>query len=156
VPEVNAAELWAAIREYARYRPDWDTPKGARNQCVNASAAFADFLLGRRILKIQDRGRFWAVESLGVVHGSFHSVLVVGDYAADWTARQFWAEAPYPLVWKLFNNRNDLHVYDGKPYVPLPDPDPGLQDGPEAPDGHHQAPGGDAGQGGARRGHELG
>lgn len=88
-----------ACADFLLTHQEWATPEGARGQCSTASAAFLDLLLERGVITPQ--GQFageWDNEEVAVIDGVSHHVARVRDLHIDWTARQFDADAPFPLI----------------------------------------------------------
>lgn len=79
---------------------DYGTPDGARLQCGFATSGFLSLLVNAGYI---DRGfpgiRWWNTEA-AVINGMDHRAAQVDEFIIDFTARQFDASAPWPLVWK--------------------------------------------------------
>jgi hypothetical protein len=108
-------EAWVALCSFAlRFQdmaPSLQTPDGARGRCQFASLAFLSLLeiqtgvIGNPVLLeldgfIRPQPADHPVE---VTARHDHWVARVGDTHFDWTARQFDAAAPWPLVWMSSN-----------------------------------------------------
>lgn len=82
--------------------PKWADPKGAEGQCYDASSAFARHIGAKIAHYTNPRNAVlseWARHDMENEEGGLGHVAVhVGGHVVDWTARQFWPDAPHPLV----------------------------------------------------------
>lgn len=106
--------LRAAILRFQRnphvLRAEIDTPFGANGMCGWASAAFADMCPAAEAVDVQgsrinflnpdggERGGIAWHDRIGHWSCACHTVARAGRWYLDWTARQFDATAPWPLV----------------------------------------------------------
>lgn len=87
------------IEEIARtFAGDWKNvvsrPETARDRCVDVSTRFRDLLAAAGV-EAEIISGFEMVGDL-VLNG--HTAVLVGERVYDWTARQFDASAPVPLI----------------------------------------------------------
>lgn len=123
-----------------RYAKKWNSPKGSAYQCIEASRYFSRYLAANGIPSTIHA--FYDGTRLGVspgcagfqrlygkLQGASHDMTFCENVYVDWTARQFNADAPFPLVtasavgWKVLNfiytplsvmggSRSDKHSAD--------------------------------------------
>lgn len=75
----------------------------AFNACFDTSLAFSWFCIGggiKRVRVVEVGCPVKPFDVPGVSHRSFvkHFMVCAGRFFIDWTARQFWANAPYPMI----------------------------------------------------------
>jgi hypothetical protein len=109
-------QLQQAIRRYRKLTPEFHTRSGASGQCYEASYRFVNLLKGRGIEAqivelILDERQARDLAKLGYVYPSlydgYHYVVEVEHHLVDWTARQYRARAPLPVVIPLKEFRLD-------------------------------------------------
>jgi len=87
-----------ALDKFAVLHPEYSTPDGARNKCIQASGEFIDFLIAHGFIEEKCRRWEWEVMEYTVVDGLSHHAARVGFVLVDWTARQFDAAEPWPKL----------------------------------------------------------
>lgn len=102
--------LWTRLlAEFAAQHPQYGTPAGAHNRCVEASSAFCDFVLDAGLPAYAAGRRVVYTDEVAVIDGVSHKAAFVHGRVIDWTARQFHPELPWPLV--MHQTEMDRYVY---------------------------------------------
>jgi hypothetical protein len=93
----TVTDMQRAIDTFRRTYPEYAHADSARDQCKTASARFCDILIAEGV-----PARNVYVDEIAIVDGMLHYGALVkadgGCVAYDFTARQFKADAPWPVI----------------------------------------------------------
>jgi hypothetical protein len=85
--------LQSAIVEFRALHPRYGTPSGADDKCRKASGEFCDL-----VLALRPKARVMVSDEVAIVYGVAHRAAEVDSWIVDWTARQYFKSAEFPVV----------------------------------------------------------
>lgn len=112
---ISKDQFGGAISSFARRGGKWSTPAGSLGKCEVAAGDFAQHLRrsglegksveythpAQQVAPLAEKGYGageWHPDSNSYESGMGHTVVEHAGHVVDWTARQFWPDAPHPLV----------------------------------------------------------
>lgn len=99
-------DLRGLVARFCAKHPPYATPQGAEGKCYDAANHFLNYLRAEGYISYPEdlRGHRYLLDEVAVIAGCSHHAALIDDFLIDFTARQFDAAAPFPLVWRASPN----------------------------------------------------